>query len=239
MEKRTNKNKSGGLPARSTPKNLSSEHNIKVLSEQNRKDSTLSQVGEKTPKQRKQHTRKIKFKQTNLCSITGVNPPRTHGLGIWNSERVVVGIRCDKKLYQAFKPLAEQFFGSVCRPIETFMATIISTVNNNKLNNGVGVNPSLTIDIGKLVIERNIRSRRRMVVEEEKEVVEKVEVNQERVVCGCGNLAEFKVFINDSQSSEGLKPVFLCRGCLKNVPSLQLVGHRRLEPSELSSRGGS
>ena len=179
-----------------------------------------------------------KFKQTNLCSMTGVNPPRTHGLGIWNNERVVVGIRCDKKLYATFKPLAEQFFGSVCRPIETFMATIISTVHNNKLNKQVGVNPSLTIDIGKLVIERNIRSRRRMVVEEEKEVVEKVEL--ERVVCGCGNLAEFKAFIKVSHGSEDVKPVFLCRNCLKDVPSLELVGNRRLEASELyGPRGGS
>lgn len=116
---------------------------------------------------------KLPDNQTNLCSITGVNPPRTHGFGVWGNERVVVSFRCDKKLYEAFKPVALANYGSVCRPIESFMATVVAT---NQPTNELGVYPRNTIEIGKVVIERNLRTRRRMVVDEEVEKTERKKV---------------------------------------------------------------
>lgn len=93
-------------------------------------------------------------------SITGVNPFRSHGVGVWGNRRILVGIRVDEGLYSVFKPIAQRVFGSVCRPIEAFMACIVATAKE-------GVNFGNTIEIGKLVIERNLRSRRRLVIEEE------------------------------------------------------------------------
>jgi len=99
-------------------------------------------------------------------SITGVNPSRSHGVGVWGNRRIVVGIRVDEGLYSAFKPIAQGVFGSVCSPIEAFMASIVAA-------HGEGVNFGKTIEIGKIVIERNLRARRRLVVEEEVEVVDR------------------------------------------------------------------
>lgn len=103
---------------------------------------------------------------TQSDSITGVNPSRSHGVGVWGNRRVVVGIRVDEGLYSAFKPVAQSVFGSTCRAIEAFMATIVACSSE-------GVNFGKTIEIGKLVIERNLRARRRLVVEEEVEVVDR------------------------------------------------------------------
>lgn len=107
-------------------------------------------------------TKKRKYKQATLLgdSQTNVN------FGVWSGRRVVVGIRCDEKLYAAFKPVARRVFGSVCNPIESFMASVIGLANTDNVNFGN------TVEIGKLVIERNLRSRRKLVVEEETEVTE-------------------------------------------------------------------
>jgi hypothetical protein len=87
-------------------------------------------------------------------SITGVNPKRTHGFGLWGNERVVVGVRVDKELYLRFKSVSKRVFGSVCNPIESFMAAVVGLAES-------GVNPSNTVRIGKIVIERNLRERRK------------------------------------------------------------------------------
>jgi hypothetical protein len=89
-------------------------------------------------------------------SITGVNPKRSHGFGLWGNERVVIGVRVDKELYLRFKSVSKRVFGSVCNPIESFMAAVVGLAEN-------GVNPSNTIRIGKIVIERNLRERRKQV----------------------------------------------------------------------------
>lgn len=136
--------------------------------QQNPNESASPQVGEKGRIPRK-------TKQTNLCSLTGVNPPRTHGFGVWGGKRVVVGVRIDEKLYEAFKPVAKLVFGSVCRPVEAFMAAVVASNQAQQLTSKLGVNPSPTVEIGRLVIERNVRTRRKLVVEEtNEEVVEKV-----------------------------------------------------------------
>jgi len=97
-----------------------------------------------------------KNKQTKRKgSITKVNRKYTHGTGIWGGERKVTGIRIDNKLYKAFKPVARRVFGSVCRPVEALMATILAMQQNE-------VNFGNTIHIDKQFIVRNIRPRRKM-----------------------------------------------------------------------------
>lgn len=104
-----------------------------------------------------------KNKQITLDgSQTNVN------FGVWGGARKVVGIRIDENLYKAFKPVARRVFGSVCRPIEAFMASVLTMQAEGNVNFGN------TVEIGKLVIERNLRSRRRLVVEEETEITHTV-----------------------------------------------------------------
>jgi len=78
--------------------------------------------------------------------------------------RKVVGIRVDESLYLAFKPVAMRVFGSVCRPVESFMATIVALDRHP-------ANFSNTIEVKKIVIERNLRERRKLVVEKVEPVV--------------------------------------------------------------------
>jgi hypothetical protein len=103
--------------------------------------------------------RRHKQKQLRIDSMTGVNPKHTHGLGIWGNERKVWSCRCDEKLGKAFNRVAMAKFGSICNPVESFMATIIGAYKTEQIR---GVNPSLTIDIGEIKIERNLRERRKM-----------------------------------------------------------------------------
>jgi len=100
---------------------------------------------------------------SKLHSITGVNPVRSHGIGLWGNRRVVVGIRVDEGLYNAFKPVAKRVFGSVCNPLEAFMAAVLATAQS-------GVNFGNTVEVGTIVIERNLRERRRLVVEKAKPI---------------------------------------------------------------------
>jgi len=72
----------------------------------------------------------------------------------------VFGIRVDESLYLAFKLVAMRVFGSVCRPVESFMATIVA-LGRHPPNFGN------TIEIEKIVIERNLRERRRLVFEKD------------------------------------------------------------------------
>lgn len=99
-------------------------------------------------------------------SITGVNPKRNHGVGVWGGPRTVVGIRVDEKLYSAFKPFAQRVFGSVCLPVECFMAALLITFVEAEKQ---GVNPGKTvkIDVGKILIQRNLRGRRALEFKEE------------------------------------------------------------------------
>ena len=108
---------------------------------------------------------KGKNQQTTLDgSRTNVN------FGLWGGARKVVGIRCDITLYNAFKPVARRVFGSVCRPIESFMASVVGLDREGDVNFGN------TFEVGKIVIERNLRSRRKLVVETKKTLETETEV---------------------------------------------------------------
>jgi len=98
------------------------------------------------------------FPQKNIYPLQYSHTKVNSGFGVWGNRRVVVGIRVDEKLYEAFKPVAKQVFGSVCRPIEAFMASIIATAQTE-------VNFGQTIEIKEIRIERNLRARRALVVD--------------------------------------------------------------------------
>lgn len=113
-------------------------------------------------------------KQTVLCE-TGVNPVRGHGVGCWGNRRVVWSVRIDEKLAKAAKPVLQHVFGSTCRGVEAWLAGLLATYQQRGLN---GVYPNTTVRIENLNVQRNIRTRRRLVVDEVVEV---------RVSCGfCG-----------------------------------------------------
>ena len=103
-------------------------------------------------------------------SITGVNPVRSHGLGIWGNPRAVFGVRVDSELKKRFVSVSRRVFGSTCVAVESYMATIVGCVEQAEK---LGVNPSKTvsIQIGEIKIERNLRERRRISVEEVKPII--------------------------------------------------------------------
>ena len=115
-----------------------------------------------------------KNKQLRIDSMTGVDPVHTHGLGLWNNPRKTWSCRCDEKLAEAFSCVAIAKFGSICNPIECFMAAIVGAYKVEQMR---GVNPSITVNVGVMKIERNLRERRKMtktVIETETELVETV-----------------------------------------------------------------
>lgn len=120
------------------------------------------------------HSKKFGYQDSNKKrakdSQTGVNPNRTHGLGIWGNPRVVMGVRVDKELKNRFTVIAKAKFSSTCSPIEAFMATIVACSE-------IGVNFGTTVEVGTIVIERNLRERRKLEVEHEV---------TEKVLIGCG-----------------------------------------------------
>lgn len=91
----------------------------------------------------------------------------SYSKSLFSGRRKVIGIRIDENLYLAFKPIAKRVFGSVCRPIESFMASVVAL-------DQTGANFGNTIQVHEIKIERNLRTRRQLVVEEEVSIVEKV-----------------------------------------------------------------
>jgi len=144
---------------------------------------------------------KTKTKQTSFnffkTRTTGVNPIRTHGFGVYKGRRVVWSVRVDEKLLKQAKPVLRGWFGSDCRGVETLLAGLVACSNGQQL---VGVNPSRTqkFEIGKLVIERNLRSRRKLVVEE-------TEVTETKVL-GCGFCLKPAVAVYEDVNSKIQKP---------------------------------
>jgi hypothetical protein len=127
---------------------------------------------------RRKTQRRHKQKQLRIDSMTGVNPKRVYGIGLWGNRRTVWSCRCDEKLAKAFNRVAIAKFGSICNPVECFMATVVGVYNAEQI---LGVNPSLTIDIGEIKIERNLRERRKMT---KTATVETETETEETPVCG-------------------------------------------------------
>jgi len=109
----------------------------------------------KIPDKRASTNRQPKQQNSQADSITGVNRDGKHGVGIWGNPRVVMAVRVDSELKKQFIPVAKRVFGSVCNPIESFMAAILACQK-------MAVNFGNTVTIDKIVIERNLRPRRKL-----------------------------------------------------------------------------
>ena len=82
-----------------------------------------------------------------------------------SDKRVVAGVRVNEDLYKEFKQVSKQLYGSTCRAVEFFMASVVLAARN-KVNFSHTQQP---IVFSNVVIERNIKTRRKLVVEEETE----------------------------------------------------------------------
>lgn len=120
-----------------------------------------------------------KTKQTQSNdSMTRVYSARTHGFGVWGNRRVVMSVRVDEKLKKQATKVLKAIFGSTCRGIETYLAGLVATYEQQGVS---GVYPSNTITIENLNVQRNLRSRRKLVVEEETEVAETKPIPRRRI----------------------------------------------------------
>ena len=113
-----------------------------------------------------------------------------------SGKREPISIRIDTGLYSAFKPLSKRIYGSTCKAIEIYMIALIEAVET-------GVHFSDTdkpIQIGKIVIERKLRERRNL------ELEENAEASESRIKCGfnrCRNEAVGKaIWLQRNQEFE-------------------------------------
>jgi hypothetical protein len=90
----------------------------------------------------------------NNDSSTGVNYPQSVFSGI----RKTVGFKCDTGLHTEFKRVAQAKMGSVCHPLEVFEIAFLA-LNKEQVNFGT------TVHIENLNVMRDLRTRRKMVVD--------------------------------------------------------------------------
>jgi len=111
---------------------------------------------------------------------------RRHGVGIWGNRRVTMSFRVDEGLKKRFLPFTKRVFGSVCLPLESLMAGILSTVvESEKFGVYPGTTVPLKFDVEKIVIERNLRPRRKLELVDEAGVVEgSICIYCDKVSCG-------------------------------------------------------
>ena len=118
--------------------------------------------------------------------------PRKHGVGIWGNRRVPMTVRVDEGLKKAFLSFCQRVFGSSCLPLEGIMAGVIGAVVEVEKR---GIYPSATVplklDVGKILIQRNFKTRRKM-VEEETEVTEEIVVAVKCGFCEKAAVARFR-----------------------------------------------
>ena len=152
-------------------------------------------------------TKAPKQTQFNPCN-TGVNPIRTHGMEIWGNPREVMSIRVDSKLKPEATKALKAIFGSTCRGVESYLASIVAMYHNREID---GVYPSNTLSICKIVIERNLRSRRKLLVPVE-EITETTEIKKVK-------RTKRKLLVNDlpDYSNYSLKK-------LERAESLRILG---------------
>lgn len=89
-------------------------------------------------------------------SITNVHFSERAASAYVSGVRKPIAVRIDTGVYKRFKPLSKRLYGSTYKAVETFMIGVIELSEK-------GVHFSNTekpINIDKIVIERNLRSRR-------------------------------------------------------------------------------
>lgn len=115
-----------------------------------------------------QHNKKKQNAEKNNTSMTNVHFSDYISKRWEGGKRRPVTIRQNDKLYSDFKPVAKRLYGSVCRAIETFEAVIVTVADENVYFS----NTEKPLHIGKIVIERNLRPRRALEVNESVEIAE-------------------------------------------------------------------
>ena len=96
-----------------------------------------------------------------------------------DGKRLPISIRINSELYKEFKPISKALYGSSCRAVECLMAAVVLAARN-KVHFS---NTQQPINIGKIVIERNMRPRRALeYVEETTSEVKKVEKTKCKIV---------------------------------------------------------
>jgi len=111
-------------------------------------------------------TKKKQTKQTSFDSNGSVYRPVRHGVGVWGNPRVPMTVRVDAKLKLKAKSYLIRKFGSTCRGMEAIFAALLKS-DEVQQDLTVYRQPTTSINFEKVVIERNLRSRRKLVVEEE------------------------------------------------------------------------
>jgi len=109
-----------------------------------------------TPKNPKSFSEEKKPPTTKPCSEK-VHFLKSDAYKYMSGERKPTGIRVDSGLYKRFKQVSKASFGSTCRAIEICMIAIIETAEKG-VHFGNTVNQPIQIE--KIVIERNLRTRR-------------------------------------------------------------------------------
>jgi hypothetical protein len=102
----------------------------------------------------------------NPDSITKVHFPKSGVYKYMSGKREPIAVRIDTGLYSAFKPLSKRVYGSTCKAVEVYMIALIEAVENGVYFS----NTDKPIHIDKIVIERNLRERRKFEVEHDDEV---------------------------------------------------------------------
>lgn len=124
-------------------------------------------------------------KQTNKHdSLTNVNFSDYAASRYFANRRVVMGVRVDEGLAKRFKQYAKRIYGSVCRAVEVYMVNFIEAAER-------GVNFCYTnrpLRIEKVVIERNLRSRRKLEFSE----VDEGEEELRCLYCGKAAVGKFR-----------------------------------------------
>jgi len=139
----------------------------------------------------------------------------------------VFGVRVDSELKKRFVSVARRVFGSTCVAVESYMATIVGCV---ELADKLGVNPSKTvdIDIGEIRIERNLRERRKLAVQETKPITPAAP----EVKCDfCGKVPVVGVFRHVRSGMEK-RACGYHAGILKNHENWETLKHSNPKVSE-------
>jgi len=89
-------------------------------------------------------------------SITNVHFSEYMEMRWKDGKRLPISIRINNKLYEEFKPISKALYGSTCRAVENLMAAVVFS-SNQKVHFS---NTQQPIQIGQIVIERNLRPRR-------------------------------------------------------------------------------
>jgi hypothetical protein len=130
-----------------------------------------------------------------------------------------MGVRVDSEFKKRFNLVAKRVFGSVCNPIESFMATVVSCAES-------GVNFGNTIEVGTIVIERNLRERRSLVVEKAKPTA------VPELKCDfCGKVPVVEVFRHKASGIQKRACGYHAR-TLKNHAKWEIANGSNLRPSK-------